>query len=371
MKMKLNAVSLAVAAGFIGSAAQAADVAMFPYVVNSATVTTIVSIVDQGAATQGYTAGGAATAAAGASRLHWRLNYKAGANATVNTATCEEVNYFLPSSPNDIQTVDIGGKFGSTTKGVLFSDASTNNNWNANTTATINYMLGKAASAGAAQRGVLFVHNADTNTAASQTLYGEAMVLDFSTGAAWGYQALMNDSAAAGNAAANFNYEAAATGSPILTFMPLAETTTRLFVTPVNQTTTSAGVVASNLSASMLEADGSSTGGTTPWWNKLNANVSMVTGGGVAFDRDENQVSGSNVAPVVCVGAVDASSLMTAGAAAVLANGGWGKVAVTAGTTTGTTPTTKAVLTKLEFNTAGKFNGDTLPGTFNNGFIMK
>ena len=40
MKMKLNALSLAVAAGFIGSAAQAADVAMFPYVVNSPTVTT-------------------------------------------------------------------------------------------------------------------------------------------------------------------------------------------------------------------------------------------------------------------------------------------------------------------------------------------
>jgi hypothetical protein len=47
-------------------------------------------------------------------------------------------------------------------------------------------MLG--ANAGSVQRGVLYIHNADT--VAAQTLYGEAMVLDFSTGAAWGYQAL-------------------------------------------------------------------------------------------------------------------------------------------------------------------------------------
>ena len=80
MKLKMKALSLAVATIAAGTAAHAADVAMFPYVVNSATVTTLVSIVDQGQATAGYTAGGAT----GGSRLHWRLNYKAGANATNN-----------------------------------------------------------------------------------------------------------------------------------------------------------------------------------------------------------------------------------------------------------------------------------------------
>lgn len=362
MKMKLNALSLAVAAGFIGSAAQAADVALFPYVVNSATVTTIVSIVDQGTNTNGYTPGGAVLGP----RLHWRLNYKGGANATNNAASCEEVNWFLPSSPNDIQTVDIGGKYGSTTKGVLFNDPSTNNNWNAGTTATINYMLGANAASGSAQRGVLFVHNAEDT--AAQTLYGEAMILDFSTGAAWGYQALLNNNGAANNAVA-FNYEGSATGTPILTFMPRAETTTRLFVTPVNRTVLDAGMVAAQ--PSMLEQDGSSNGGTVPWWNRLNANLSLVTGTGVAYDRDENLVSGSAVAPVVCVGAVDAQNLMTAGAATTLANGGWGQVRVTVGNTTGAVPTTRAILTKLEFNTAGQFNGTAIPGTFNNGFIMR
>lgn len=48
MKLKMKALSLAVATIAAGTAAHAADVAMFPYVVNSATVTTLVSIVDTG-----------------------------------------------------------------------------------------------------------------------------------------------------------------------------------------------------------------------------------------------------------------------------------------------------------------------------------
>lgn len=354
MKLKMKALSLAVATIAAGTAAHAADVAMFPYVVNSATVTTLVSIVDQGQATAGYTAGGAT----GGSRLHWRLNYKGGANASTNAALCEEVNYFLPSSVNDIQTVDIGGKFGDTTKGVLFSDASINNNWNANTTATINYMLGKTAGT---QRGVLFVHNADNTV--GQTLYGEAMILDFSTGAAWGYQAQLNDNAAANDATA-FNFSAVATNAPgsapdTLTFMPTAETTTRVFVTPVSTGATT----------NMLGVDGQSAAG----WDRLTARVGLVTGTGVAFDRDENLISGTTLNSVTCVGAVDVTQMMTAGAAAVLANGGWGTLSIQAGNGAAASFTNvdRAIATKLEFNTAGKLNGQTIPGTFNNGFIMR
>jgi hypothetical protein len=331
---------------------------LFPYVVNSATVTTIVSVVDQGAADAGYTAGGAA----GGSRLHWRLNYKGGANASVNSASCDEVDYYLPSSINDIQTVDLGGKFGSTTKGVLFSDASVNNGWNAATTSTINYMLGKNAAAGSAQRGVLFVHNSDSTS--TQNLYGEALVLDFSTGAAWGYQAKSSNVTA--NDTTNFDFSTVATTTPILTFQPLAETTTRLFVTPVNPTTAVTGAT-SVATGGMLDTNGASLSG----WNALVSSVSLTTSTGVAYDRDENLVSGSASSSVVCVGAVDVSSLMTAGAASTLANGGWGRVAVAAGSGTGLTGTAKAILTKLEFNTTGKINGESLSGTYNNGFIMQ
>lgn len=355
MKLKMKALSLAVATIAAGTAAHAADVAMFPYVVNSATVTTLVSIVDLNtAAAQGYTAGGAV----GGERLHWRLNYKGGANATNNAALCEEVNYYLPSSNNDIQTVDIGGNFGSATKGVLFSDASINNDWDANTTATINYMLGKTAGT---QRGVLFVHNA--NAAAGQTLYGEAMVLDFSTGAAWGYQAQLNDNGAANDNTA-FSFVGAATNAAgsapdIVTFMPTTETTTRIFVTPVNTV----------VGSPMLDTNGASIAS----WDRLTARVGLVTGTGVAFDRDENLISGTTLNNVTCVGAVDVPSMMTAGAAAVLANGGWGTLSIQTGTGAAAsfTNVNTAIATKLEYNTTGTLNGQTVPGTFNNGFIMR
>lgn len=364
MKMKLNALSLAVAAGFIGSAAQAADVAMFPYVVNSPTVTTIVSIVDNGtAATQRYNnAGVIGNIAGGSNRLHYRLNYKAGALAGMDAASraaqCQEVNYYLPSSPSDIQTFDLGGRHSTAAaRGVMFNDASINNNYVAGTTATINYMLG--ANAGSVQRGTLFIHNADT--VVGQTLYGEAMVLDFSTGAAWGYQALLVDEGA-GNTAAGFAFNAQATNAvgsapDILTFMPAAEVTTRLFVTPVR-------------AVSMLAADGASVAG----WDQATSLISMATGAGVAFDRDENLVSGSAGVNIKCVGAIDHTELMTAGAAAVLANGGHGLLTAGAGTLAApAVGTADAVLTKLEFSrtNGGTLNGVAVPGTYNNGFIMR
>lgn len=364
MKMKLNALSLAVAAGFIGSAAQAADVAMFPYVVNSPTVTTIVSIVDNGtAATQRYNnAGVIGNIAGGSNRLHYRLNYKAGALAGMDAASraaqCQEVNYYLPSSPSDIQTFDLGGRHSTAAaRGVMFNDASINNNYVAGTTATINYMLG--ANAGSVQRGVLFIHNADS--VAGQTLYGEAMVLDFSTGAAWGYQALLSDEGAA-NTAAAFNYVPQATNvlaaPDILTFMPAAEVTTRLFVTPVST------------AANMLGADGASVAG----WDQYTSLISMATGAGVAFDRDENLVSGSAGVNIKCVGAIDHTELMTAGAAAVLANGGHGLLTVAAGTLAApAVASANAVITKLEYSrtNGGTLNGVAVPGTYNNGFIMR
>lgn len=366
MKMKLNALSLAVAAGFIGSAAQAADVAMFPYVVNSPTVTTLVTVVDRGDnATQRYTSGGAVAAvAAGGNRLHWRLNYKADANATVNTASCSEVDYYLPTSSNDIQTVDLGGKFGSTTKGVLFSDPSVNNNWNAGTSAALNFMMGKAA--GVTQRGVLFVHNSDT--VAGDTIYGEAMILEVAGGASWGYQAVTTDNGAANDATAfGFgvgslvsNGLTARTNGPvgILTFMPPAEVTTNLYVTPVPAA-----------AGALLAANGASVAG----WDQQQTAVSLNTapggvGAGVAFDRDETLVSGAVAQQVRCVGAVSVPQLVTSGALTVLANGGWGNVTLAAGAAG--TATATAYVTKLEYAT-GTLNGEAMGKTINNGFIMR
>jgi hypothetical protein len=86
-------------------------------------------------------------AGAGFNRLHYRLNYKAGAlsgmDAASRAAACQEVNYYLPSSPSDIQTFDLGGRHSTAAaRGVMFNDASINNNYIAGTTATIKLHVG-------------------------------------------------------------------------------------------------------------------------------------------------------------------------------------------------------------------------------------
>lgn len=354
MELKKIALGVALAAGTM--AAQAEEVVFFPYVVNSPAVTTIVSVIDSSAANTAYDASGNA----GGNRLHWRLNYK---TVDSNAAACEEINYYLPSSPNDIQTVDLGAKFGASTSGVLFNDASVNNNWRAGV-GGLTYAL--AERAGAQARGILFVHNADN---AGGALAGDALVLDFTTGAAWGYAGIAN--AAAGAAAFNFGGLPAANSNAVnpaaVSFMPFSEVTTRLFVTPLND----AGAAVA--SASMLGANGANVVG----WDRFTVNVGLVTNAtGVAFDRDENLVSGSLTTNVTCVGAVDVGTLMTAGARATLANGGYGQLALAEGPTApaGVGTTTMGVGTahvvKLEFSTAGTLNGQAIPGTFNNAFKL-
>jgi len=372
MKLKMKALSLAVATIAAGTAAHAADVVMFPYVVNSPSVTTIVTVVDRGvAATARYNSGGVIGNTAGFNRLHWRLNYKADAAASNNTASCQEVNYYLPSSPNDIQTVDLGGKFASTNRGVMFSDPSTNNNWRAGTDDTINYMLGKAA--GVTQRGVLFVHNADA-LAGTPTVYGEAMVLEFASGASWGYQAVVRDSAAV-NDETNFAFAGSQFGpTGVLTFMPAAEVTTRLFVTP---TASATPLAPAGAAAPILAANGASNTNWERWTTVASLTANAGGGAGVGFNRDEVLVSGALPANITCVGAVEAQDLMTSGARTSLANGGWSSVVLSMPVDQVAFPagTDRGVVTKLEFRKEGAttFNGEALgnSSTFNNGFIMQ
>jgi hypothetical protein len=364
--MKLTKIAIGVSLGLGGLAVNASDVAMFPYIVSSDAVTTIVTVVDRGtASTKRYNASGVE---GGGSRLHWRLNYKTGSNLGNNKA-CEEVDYFLPTSPNDLQTVDIGGRLlGSLdTLGVLFNDQSINNNWDIVKDSGLTYALAAQVSGGAPLRGVLFVHNADTDASSQHTVGGEAMVYEFVNGAAWGYGAVENDGGGE-NDNSDFDFYEARSGyggfNPAVTFMPNYEASTLLFVTPVN-----------HKDQSMLGAGGGNhsykIGDNTYSWNSLSATVMLKTsaGGaaGVAFDRDENLVSGSLSAAVKCVGAVNVQGLMTEGAKTVLQEGGYGYLEISGG---------QAIVQKLEYvgaigNLTGTINGQDVAGASNNAFILQ
>jgi hypothetical protein len=355
--MKLTKIAIGVSLGLGGLAVNASDVAMFPYIVSSSSVTTIVTVVDRGGPdTQRYNASGVPSV--GGNRLHWRLNYKTG-NPPGNSAGCTEVDYFLPTSANDIQSVDISGQLTGTdnTRGVLFNDPSINNNWqSALEGSSLTYALASQVSGGQPLRGVLFVHNGDETTG-NFTVQGEAMVYEFANGAAWGYSAMMNDGGEKDSSDSDFDFNWSRSGQygyPGVTFMPRAEANTLLFITPVN----AAG-------ESMLATGGGNIAG----WNNLAATVLLESsaGGaaGVAFDRDENLVSGSIGSTVKCVGAVNVQNLMTSGARTVLQDGGYGFLRING----------NAIVQKLEYAGAlsglsGTLNGQDVAGASNNAFIL-
>lgn len=389
-----SAVAAAIGVSAVG-VAQAESV-FFPYVVVSPTVTTIVSVIN--ATDKNWALGGQNRR--GTERLHYRLFYKMGDNANKLDVKCDEYNEYLPTSLNDIQTIDLGGYFDNNSLGVLFNDPSVNNNWRGG---GLDYAMARGL---APVRGYLTVDNSYADrrvinngataaevtaeararaTGAAPSIAGEAFIFEFENGAAWGYQAyssLPPRGAADESYFQDFRY--AASQSPhAVALMPPAEVTTAFFVTPVSQN-------------QHPDVD-----------NTYRARIDIrTTDRGDMYDRDENLVSGTKPADVVCVGRVDATALMSDGLAARLRpTGGWGLMwnyrlvqvgsnfvpanfaAYNATASTGglvPAPANPAagvraapqynaddgaVVIKLEYGTS--INGQDANGTWNNGFILR
>ncbi|MBR4877582.1 MAG: hypothetical protein IKU14_07725 [Rhodocyclaceae bacterium] len=334
MKLTKIALGVALAAGTVG--AQAAQILFFPHVVVSGTVTTIASVID--------TSG----AGAGQYNQHWVY---AGKNMLptetaeeFNAKPCGEVDLWLPTSPYDIQSVDLGGVISKAgDHGVLFNDPSVNNNWRA-VMGTKSYELAKAflASGGAVgTRGYLIV---DDPT--STTLEGYALVFDYKTGSAWGYKAEAADDYASIDA----HDVGTAFGAHV---MPPKEVISRLMVTPVTPA-----------AMDPTHAD----------FGKLSVAVMPeAIGSGHIVDRDENPVSGPEAAEVVCVGTVDMWKLVSSGAQSFAPDGGWMQVVDAAGTLF--TAAGGSVIYQLDFGgqgaTTSTLNGVAYPGTWNNLMVVK
>ncbi|WP_090205346.1 hypothetical protein [Ectothiorhodospira magna] len=341
-----------------------ADALLFPYVVSGSNVTTIVSTITD-ANYNGYTPAGQP----GGTRLHWTMVSKTGENAVDNMAVCGEVNYFLPTSANDLQTVDLGGHLSNDgDAGVLFNDPSDNNNWRGGL-GPLTYAMALASAGGNPDvpvRGYLMVDDATTNSALAPRLSGEAMVFDFTNGAAWGYRAFATSNTDTAVPVSNatrddFDFRGASmVDGTQVSFMPLAEATTAFFVTPLNRNNGEAPSAAAAI-ADMNPYDADKR------FERLVTTVSMRTGAGVAYDRDENLVSGTTPRNVTCVGRLELSELMSPGAATVLADGGWGQLQTdNPGAQPGRVPTSNAHVIKLEYNAAGSFLGNSINGAFNN-----
>jgi hypothetical protein len=347
----MNKLAAAVAATMgvsaVGVGTAQADEILFPYVVASNTVTTIVSTIN---IFEDFF-----QAPVPANQLHYRYYYKNGSNAENNAAACAEVNARLPSSPNDIVTFDVAEHFGANNLGIVFEDVATSSNVNygRRSFSLLNITL--------PVRAFLVVDNNDDFTGAGEfstadSVAGEAIILEFVTGAAWGY--------AAYNAAGIYGVEqgfprvlnaydfsdAVETAGEVIadSSVPVAlapfsrtggEFTTKFFVTPIDAATFTSGSWAApgnqlqtNLSATVRLAVQDPASATLD----------------VMFDRDELPVSGQVPQVVTCVGAVEATSMLSEGALNLVPNGGWSNLVVSNGVSPN--PTDEAVVIKLEYN---------------------
>jgi len=350
------AVALGASIGGISTANAAA--AFWPYLALGTQVTTVISVMNT--SDLNYNQFGLPVAPGAQGNMHYRLYYKPVSvfdGPIDNPTPCNEVNTYLPTSQNDLQSIDMTGHFTASpdTKGVLFNDPSVNNNWAASGK---NFALGQTLVPPGA-RAYLIVNN---NDSAARSVTGEAFLFDFGAGAVWGYQA----STSTDTNAPGYNFFGAvgvAMPNPTtITVMPPDETTTALFVTPLGN--------AVGLSA--VE-----TAGQIPPINTYTSTIAFVTDSSYAmFDRDENIVSGTAPQNVTCVGRVDAKSLLSSGAWPLLQDGGFGQLVtqrVDAAHPFGFVPpvaTGESAVEKLEYNLSSSFNGVPVVGSFNNGFRL-
>jgi hypothetical protein len=333
-----SAVAVAIGASVVALGTAQAGTILFPQIAVSPTITTIVSVMNAG---DGY------ELANGTETLHYAYYYKEWLDSSYNEDICVERNRYLPTSKNDIQTMDIGDvAFGSAGRGVMFNDPSVNNNWDVGAAAQ-NYALGaNLPGAPAAHRAYLLVDN-DSEAGWGPDLAGEAILMDVANGASWGYQAFQNSASNDDDFLdyASFRYS-------LVAYMPPAEVTTKFLAT-------------------VLDDD---MGGAATYNQRTHLGVRVLDpfGGTVpgAFDRDENFFSGGVDRPVVCVGGWNIQDLYP-DAFATTPAGGWTNVTNYYVDPDGKNPdegTQNAAVFKVEFG--DMVDGVATGGVFNNGLYL-
>jgi hypothetical protein len=181
MKFKATKIATAVAAGLglsmVGMNAAKADSILFPHIVLSPTVTTILSVINDDFAAL--------------NQLHYRYYSKdpsTGETPTNKSKVCNEFDFWNGTSANDIVTFDMGAALsGEDAQGVLFEAARTNAVYTDDFA-----VLGRQGRA--PTRGYVLVDNSPFNPAEpfpapTAKLAGEAIIIEIATGSAWGYQA--------------------------------------------------------------------------------------------------------------------------------------------------------------------------------------
>jgi len=360
MKFKATKIATAVAAGLGmsvgGMNAANADSVLFPQIVLSETVTTILSVMNDDFSDL--------------SELHYRYYTKAPSNSE----HCNEFDFWNPTSENDIVTFDMGAVFsGDDAQGVLFeADRS-----------TVQYVDDFAILSRQGRvptRGYVLVENTPRNPldplpAPTAKLAGEAIIIEVSTGSAWGYQAYNPSDiwgfvppVTAGGVGAlvqinpnDFSDRVEVAGEVLaappagtsaldqknnfwvpMAIMPWDAANSALLVTAVS---TNMGTNGSYSASTSLKLRGTAQGADR-----------------IMFDRDERAYSGPGAASVTCVGRVDIEDMIGETVKQAAPEGGWTNLTVTEG---------QAIVFHAEINTDLSFEDVLVNGTFNNIYQLR
>jgi hypothetical protein len=357
-----------------------ADVLMFPWIVKSAAVSTVVSVVN--------TAGIAGTYEFQSIpfRLHYQYWYK-NSTANLQTETCTNHSFKQFTSKDDIITFDAAGNLGNGR--ALFNDPSP---YDASQPMNLIADAPRRAFLLVDNNTPAFVNFGGTNV--DGTLYGEAIVMELSGGAAWGYIAYNpsggQDSSQTGPVSMYDSMDdlGEVIGGAILVtpadisngevtqtvLFPVEMGTTRMFMTPVDS------------DIGPLDPNNTTLCGNDAPVNQragnINTRVMFVTDdngvlvGGI-YDNDEEVLDFTNPKDIVCTSADDIDQLVTGGALSYLQTTGqqaWGFLATMNGMWDSAdfdicpdNPSTDMIIGKLEFTITGiSIGGTAINGTFNN-----
>jgi hypothetical protein len=340
-----------------------ADAIMFPWIVKSDTVSTLISLVN--------TCGPIGTYGGGLLNLemHYEYWYKES-TANGQTETCDQHSDKIPTSKDDILTFDASCNINNGE--ALFNDPSPYDG--------ASFCLNETSP----RRAFLLVDNntpqyVTDGVNVDGTLYGEAIVMEIAAGAAWGYIAYNSAGGEVGtqSAAVSFIDTTDLQGEVVwgedslgiiqeytqTVLLPPDVFTTKMFVTPIS------------------DPDQGGTGNQRE--GDINTRIQLRTMEPLTselvdgiYDSDENPMDGTPNKNIVCTSGDDLSSLINPGNYnAWIASGenGWAFVVLSAGTVdadidgTADNPSSMACIGKLEYTTAGlTVDGTTVPGAVNN-----
>ncbi|MBM4140023.1 MAG: hypothetical protein FJ242_00785 [Nitrospira sp.] len=329
-----------------------ADALLFPWIVKSSQVSTLVSVVNTAEKDPGVLP---------MEVLHYQYWYK---KSTANTQTeaCDNISFKRPTSKDDIVTFDAAGNINGGK--ALFNDPGAGTWKGGPSYGTQSFKLNVESP----RRAFLIVDNntpalalSDTNV--DGTLYGEAMVVELVGGAAWGYIAYNPSGGETEdqNARVRFGDMLDVLGEVIgidettqTVLLPPDTIITRFFMTPISdEYWVAPNQRAGNLNTRIqLCLDPTQTGGCTQ--------------GGI-YDNDEGKIDFEKKKDIVCTSADDLVKLMTeASYNTFKATGGqgWSYIITLPGTLH---DDFDMIIGKLELTTTGvTIDGKTVPGTLNN-----